>query len=72
MAAEAAAGPGLTDPPVPAAADPQDLIDEIFIGARRLVRNLPPDFQARFMAAIESDWVWEDPPPLFLQRTRDV
>lgn len=67
---EAAAGPGLTDPPVPAAADPQDLIDEIFIGARRLQpRELPPDFQERLLAAIESD-VWADPAPLFLTRTR--
>jgi hypothetical protein len=54
-----------------AAADPQDLIDEIFIGARRLPqRELPADFQERLLAAIESDAVFADPRPLFLQRPR--
>jgi hypothetical protein len=48
--------------------DPQALIDEIFIGAARLLpRELPPDFQERLLAAIESDAVFADPPPLFLQ-----
>jgi hypothetical protein len=56
--------------PVMAAAqiDPQDLIDEIFIGAARLQpRELPSDFQERLLAAIESDDVWVDEPPLFLR-----
>jgi hypothetical protein len=48
--------------------DPQDLIDEIFVGARRLSqRELPPDFQERLLAAIESDDIWADEPPLFLR-----
>jgi hypothetical protein len=55
----------------PLVADPQDLIDEIFIGAARLLpRELPTDFQERLLAAIESDDVWVDEPPLFLSGPR--
>jgi hypothetical protein len=60
-------------PVMVAVPNPQDLIDEIFIGAQRLQpRVLPPDFHARLLEAIESDEIWADEPPLFLQRTRDV
>jgi hypothetical protein len=45
-----------------------DHISEIFVGARRLPqRELPADFQQRLLAAIESDEIWQDEPPLFLR-----
>ena len=51
--------------------DATDHIGEIFVGARRLPqRELPADFQQRLLAAIESDQVWADEAPLFLQRDR--
>jgi hypothetical protein len=57
--------------PPTGASDPQDLIDEIFVGARRLQsRTLPPDFQQRLLAAIESDEIWADEAPLFLKGPR--
>jgi hypothetical protein len=51
------------------ATDCTENISEIFAGAKRLPpRELPPDFQQRLLAAIESDEIWADEAPLFLRR----